>query len=132
MTGEAGAVNGWNSATFDLANVYNLGSLLGQPKVWIGFWFRSDSATTYEGTYVDDIVLRADTAAPTCPGASTRSYITTEDNENNAGTGSPDYMYPVCRNACSAMIRCIPSEFRLLVENPHASPRPSFIERLRC
>ncbi len=120
-TNEAGAINGWNSATFDLANVYNLGSLLGQPQVWIGFWFRSDSATTYEGAYVDEVVLRADTSAPVCPGASSRSYITTADNENNAGTGSPDYdMYPANPACIFRNDPLHPIEFRLMVENPPA------------
>ena len=129
-TGEAGAVNGWNSATFDLANVYNLGNLLGQPQVWIGFWFRSDSTNTYEGAYVDDIVLSADTPGVTptpttgpgiCPGASSRSYITTADNENNAGTGSPDYdMYPANPNCLFRNDPLQPIEFRLQVNSPPA------------
>jgi hypothetical protein len=45
--------------TFDLTEVYTLGSLLGRPQVWIAFVFSSDTSVTYpEGAYVDDIVLR--------------------------------------------------------------------------
>lgn len=131
-TSEIGAVNGWNPATFDLANVYYLGSLLGQSQVWIGFWFRSDSSVALEGAYVDDIVLRVhtgvlETPTPTatpgsCPGASSRSYITTEDNENNALTGTPDFdMYPALRSCMFRNHPLHPIEFRVLVDNP-----PSF------
>ena len=43
----------------DLNDVFTLGSLLGQPQVWIAVVFRSDDSITYpEGAYVDDLLLR--------------------------------------------------------------------------
>jgi len=53
---------GWCEENFDLTNVYTLGDLRGKPQVWIGFKFGSDSSVTYEGTYLDDITLRKETA----------------------------------------------------------------------
>jgi M6 family metalloprotease-like protein len=55
----SGNSQGWISASLDLANVYTLGNLLGQPQVWVGLFFASDVSTHYaEGIYVDDIVVR--------------------------------------------------------------------------
>ena len=79
---------GWCEDNFDLTNVGGLGNLCGQPEVWIAFFFESDSSFTYEGTYVDDITLRA--AVGDCPGAAETVYITKEDNENNSHTGTAD------------------------------------------
>lgn len=49
----------WEEDALDLSDVYELGSLLGHSKVWVGFYFITDqSVTRSEGAYVDDIVLR--------------------------------------------------------------------------
>jgi predicted secreted protein len=58
---------GWCEYNFDLTNVGGLGNLCGQPEVWVAFVFESDWSVTYEGTYVDDIVLRKVTGEPTTP-----------------------------------------------------------------
>ncbi|MGA9348903.1 MAG: C1 family peptidase [Anaerolineae bacterium] len=63
----AGACGGWCEYNFDLTNVGDLGNLCGQPQVWIAFIFQSDPTMTYEGTYVDDIVLHKVTGQPTTP-----------------------------------------------------------------
>jgi predicted outer membrane repeat protein len=64
----SGTYNGWTDKTFDLANVYTLGNLIGQPQVWIALVFVSDSATTYsEGAYVDNILLRKNLTPPPLP-----------------------------------------------------------------
>jgi len=55
----AGECGGWCEVNFGLTNVGDLGNLAGQPEVWIAFAFQSDSSVTDEGTYVDDIALRA-------------------------------------------------------------------------
>ena len=72
---------GWQEVSFDLADVYTLGSLLGEPQVWVAFVWVSDGDTTYpEGAYVDDVLLRkavgqaptvtpTPTATPGTPGA---------------------------------------------------------------
>jgi bacillopeptidase F (M6 metalloprotease family) len=50
---------GWTDSILDLSDVYTIGSLLGQPEVWIATLFFSDESTNYpEGAYVDDLVLR--------------------------------------------------------------------------
>ena len=54
----------WMPGTLDLSQVPTLGNLLGQPRVWIGFRFRSDGSNNYAGgAYVDDVVVRKCTAA---------------------------------------------------------------------
>lgn len=54
-----GDSQGWVNKVLDLTDVPTLGNLMGQPNVWIGLIFASDSSTNYpEGAYVDDIVLR--------------------------------------------------------------------------
>jgi len=92
--GETGETGGWVARNFDLTSVYTLGDLTGQDEVWIAFIFTSDSHdTTHFGPWVDNIVLRA--SVGDCPGAAQTVYITTQDNENNAHTGTPDDdMYP--------------------------------------
>ncbi len=49
---------GWYDWHFDLGSVTSL-PVLGQPQVWLGIIFQSDSATsTGDGAYVDNVVLR--------------------------------------------------------------------------
>jgi hypothetical protein len=56
---------GWASRTFDLTNVPTLGDLRGDPTVWFAFVFTSDSSiNSFEGTYVDEIVIEKLTASP--------------------------------------------------------------------
>jgi len=59
-----GSSGGWVAHQFDLGDVRDLGSVLGQPQVWIAFGLVSDSSTTMaEGAYVDDVVLKKCTSA---------------------------------------------------------------------
>jgi hypothetical protein len=61
----SGRSSGWTHLTFNLADVYQLGSLLGHPDVWIAFIFRSDVSYNYsEGAYVDSIVLQKYVSSP--------------------------------------------------------------------
>jgi len=54
--------------TLDLADVPGLGSVLGQPQVWIGFYFTSDWSISFgEGAQIDDVLLRADMLPPNQP-----------------------------------------------------------------
>jgi len=55
----AGECAGWCRQTFPLTNVRDLGNLCGQPAVWIAFGFHSDYSVQNEGSYLDDIELRA-------------------------------------------------------------------------
>jgi predicted secreted protein len=55
---------GWCPGYFDLTDVYVLGNLCGYKNVWIAFVFSSDDSITYEGTYLDDIILSKDTWVP--------------------------------------------------------------------
>jgi len=50
---------GWTRGErLDLSAVPELGNLLGEDEVWIGFSFESNPAVASEGTYVDNVVLR--------------------------------------------------------------------------
>lgn len=72
---------GWCEETFTLTDVGELGNLCGQPQVWISFGFVSDSDVQLEGSYIDDIELRAviegaqPTATPTGQPGSGRVYL---------------------------------------------------------
>ncbi len=63
--------NGYNFATFDLADVYTLGDLTGQPQVWIAFAFVSNDSVTAQGPFIDYISLRKNTDP--------RAYLTDEN-----------------------------------------------------
>ena len=58
---------GWCQYAMDLKDVGDLGDLTGQSEVYVAFLFESDSGGGDEGSYVDDIVLRALVGG--CPGA---------------------------------------------------------------
>ncbi len=48
----------WASAHFDLTKVYKLGNLVGRPKVWLAFVWRSDAQNTLPGgAFIDDVRL---------------------------------------------------------------------------
>ena len=52
----------WNDQVLDFSSVPGYsGSMIGQPQVWVGLYFHSDSDSTgeyIEGAYVDDILVR--------------------------------------------------------------------------
>jgi len=58
MNGGSGYSNSWLADSFDLKDAGDLGDLTGQSNVWIGFAFVSDESFTYEGVFVDDVVVR--------------------------------------------------------------------------
>jgi hypothetical protein len=70
----------------NLNQVYNVGSLLGQPSVWIAVWFKSDfSNFGPEGAFVDDVLLHKcvggacavqQNAAPPASSAIVQSHMT--------------------------------------------------------
>jgi photosystem II stability/assembly factor-like uncharacterized protein len=68
---------GWHDRVLNLANVPNLGNLLGRSSVWVALVFASDSSITYaEGAYVDNIVLRKCTVpGGGCVGGSALSTV---------------------------------------------------------
>ncbi|NQT24651.1 hypothetical protein HQ585_04790 [candidate division KSB1 bacterium] len=103
-----GSTDGWEPREFDLTNVYTLGNLIGQNQIWIAFIFGSDSSITYEGAYLDDIVIRKETGGepedpcirvtpesiePTCEGESQVNA----DVRPNRVTGQIDEKYIVKR-----------------------------------
>ncbi len=119
-TGDPGNVNGWMPFTFDLTDIVGLGSTLGHDSVWIAFVFLSDDTITDEGAYLDDIALRVYTGPtptpPSCPGAASYTYITSEDNEDNALSGHPDNdMYPGTEHCIFRNDPRQPIEFRIHV-----------------
>ena len=63
-----GNTSGWTDRVLDLANVYNLGNLMGQSQVWIALRFVSDGSATYaQGAHVDNVVLRKYVGAGAAP-----------------------------------------------------------------
>ena len=63
----SGQTSGWADWTLDLSNIGSLGSLLGQPQVWMAIRFVADETVSKgEGAYVDDIVVRK-CIGQTCP-----------------------------------------------------------------
>ena len=57
----SGYSEGWGGVTFDLTDVGVLGNLCGEPQVWVAFVFTSDDSVTYEGVFLDDVVVRKKT-----------------------------------------------------------------------
>jgi hypothetical protein len=56
-TTEPPTSTGWQEITFDLTNVPNLGNLAGQSQVWIAWIFRSDTAQSDNGPFIDNVVI---------------------------------------------------------------------------
>ena len=55
----SGNWSSWSTdEVLDLSDVYELGNLLGEDKVWIAFVFDSDSSVTDQGSFVDNVLLR--------------------------------------------------------------------------
>jgi subtilisin family serine protease len=64
----SGNSGGWVDKSIDLKNVPILGDVTGQSQVWIAFVFESNSSVnSYEGAYIDDILLQKYTTASTSP-----------------------------------------------------------------
>jgi C1A family cysteine protease/predicted secreted protein len=57
--GVSGYSSGWVDRLLDLSDLYQIGSVLGEPEVWIALAFQSDGYSHYpEGAYVDNVVVR--------------------------------------------------------------------------
>lgn len=54
---------GWQSGTIDFTNVFTLGNITGQPQVWVALIFSSDATVTYEGAYVDEVLIQKTTGS---------------------------------------------------------------------
>lgn len=60
-----GDSGGWKNAVFDLTDVFTLGDLRGEPRVWFMVRFWSNQTLNFPGgAYVDDIVIRKYVAPP--------------------------------------------------------------------
>jgi hypothetical protein len=77
----------WNYYSFDLTDVYTLGNLCGERQVWIAFYFGSDSSNQYEGTYIDDIVLRKGIKRYTIA-----VYLAADNNLGGGTSSDPDFI----------------------------------------
>jgi len=81
--------SGFQRVTRDITDWGSLGNLAGQGAVWFAFFYISnDDESRAEGAYVDNVTLSAETGGG--GGGNCGTYITKEDNENNAGTGTAD------------------------------------------
>ena len=55
----------WLDLTYSLSEVPELGSLVGEPQVWLALVFEADNSIAFaEGCYVDDIALRKCVSGP--------------------------------------------------------------------
>ncbi|MBI4454403.1 MAG: M36 family metallopeptidase [Acidobacteria bacterium] len=57
----SGDSKGWIERSLDFSALPELGSLLGEPRVWIAFQFSSDDSGTDRGVFVDDIAIEKTT-----------------------------------------------------------------------
>ncbi len=82
-----GQSNGWESKSFDLTDVYEIGNVTGKNNVWIAFVFTSDLSNTYEGAYIDNINLTRNYVAPDAYVSPVmfNSYIADEIDSNQDG-----------------------------------------------
>ena len=85
--------NGFQTVTTDLSDWGSAGNVLGQPQVWIAFIYQSDESNTYEGAYIDEVVLTTNGGGG---GSNCGTYVLTEDNDNNTYSGSPDGDWGYC------------------------------------
>lgn len=61
----SGDSGGWVSYTLDLADVYQIGDLCGEPTVWIALLFESDESVAHpEGAYADNVWIWQITNGP--------------------------------------------------------------------
>jgi len=92
----------------------------GQWHTDVNIW--DNGAWTKEATLWWWLVSQVTPTPTTCPGAGSYSFITTDDNENNALTGSPDYdMYPAFSECMYRNNPLHPIEFRIFA---NALPSP--------
>ena len=94
-------IDGWSGYSAGWVHVnYDLGSLCGQPQVWIMYCFSSDATTNGEGAYIDNVGLTKVVAAPpdstppttTAIGADSRWHrtpvtVTLMASDNPGGSG---------------------------------------------
>jgi len=105
--GWTGDYGGWKGRSFDLTNVYGLGNLCGESQVWIAFIFESDDIVSYEGAFVDDVVLRKRVGAANNP-PNTPSAPSPANHATGVGTnadltwigGDPDTGDTVTYDVC--------------------------------
>ncbi len=72
----------WLAMSFDLTAVDTLGDLSGESQVWIAFVFTSNSSLTYDGAFIDDVVLRK-----FVPGGLVPNITSISPPSRSAGTG---------------------------------------------
>ncbi len=82
---------GWSTVTQDLTD-WGSANVTGHSQVWIALVYSSDSGTSYEGAYVDQVVLSGDGGGSSNCG----TYVITSDNDNNTSSGTPDGDWNYC------------------------------------
>lgn len=94
----ASNTSGWMLETFDLTNVPMIGDLRGDPTVWFAFVFTSDSSVnSFEGTYLDEIVIEKLTASPLPDLEALDVYFRSEPGGGGSIVANPavgDVLYP--------------------------------------
>jgi len=80
--------SGFSTVSQDLTDWGSAGNVTGHSQVWIAFVYQSNERNRYEGAYVDNVSLTADSGGG--GGGNCGTYVLTEDNEDNNTTGHPD------------------------------------------
>ncbi len=82
-----GQSNGWESHSFDLTDVYEIGDVTGLNNVWIAFAFTSDVSNTAQGAYIDNVNLTRNYINPDVYGSPSiyNSYVSNGIDANEDG-----------------------------------------------
>ncbi len=84
---------GWTTVNQDLTAWGTGNDVTAHSQVWIAFVYTSDGSNTYEGAYVDQVVLSGDGGGG---GSSCGTYVITSDNDNNTSSGTADGDWNTC------------------------------------
>jgi subtilisin family serine protease len=81
--------NGWMNIALDLKRVPGLGDLTGESQVWVALVFQSDESITYEGVYVDNVVIEKITGGYQGLTSDVWEYLQWGLNNNGQSWGTP-------------------------------------------
>ena len=89
-----GDFTGWNFYSYSLSETSfrGLGNLIGEPEVWVGFYFQSNSSVTDQGVFIDDVVVRKTTSSAE-PDGMMVSYSVTPDLYHPGDSYSSNRVY---------------------------------------
>lgn len=112
----SGNSGGWQYVEFDLANVYSVGSLLGDDSAWIAFQFVSDDSVVDDGPFVDDVELVKESGSASSPCPIVNVPWATSQLRSNSAMTSPwrQVVAPIqntASNRCSSVYQAVIEQF---------------------